>query len=315
MQFDSEVLSRYAPDPWKTDPREYIKDNLLDDSHIHRGQLPSRSETAYISDYPTTRTGIAIHDVIQTIDWHDIPINYPALEPPSSQYDADEREHVRWYTRVRNAICHADLLEFEREPEPAIAEELNRMRGPPEGSTHEDVLDTLAATDAAPSIREETHLVYDTAEKALRNKARAEGRSAATKWELQEDELPLTVLADEVMFVVESARRTYVGGQTDRVAHLHEYDAPGVVEIKVTEILHPSHILQAETARRAVTEVLDEEAVGVVLRITPNGDYEILTSEDEGWPREEAWDWVCRRSRIVYDELEPHLETAARRLL
>jgi len=322
MQHDMEVLSRYVPDRWTHVPLKHIYGSILNDDHIHRGKLPSRKETVYVdthehvSDLNLTHAGIAIHDVINTINWHDIPIEYEALHPPTSQYDADERPHVRWYSRIRNAITHAELLEVGRDPEPAIADELDRLRGPPNGSSHQDVLNTLAELDIAPTIRDDTHLVYDTAEKSLREKARAEGLRAASKWEeRQEDALAHTVMRDEVMYVTETTQRTYVGGQTDRICHLHDYDAPGVIEIKVTHTIHPRHKLQVETARRAFSEMLGEECVGVILRITPTGEYEILTSKDKEWPTDVCWDWVCRRSEIVYHELEPHLTTAERRLL
>ena len=302
MKSTSQILSRYVPDWWGETDRDYIETELLNDEHIHRGKLPNRDDTGYVKDGTFTHAGIAIRDALADVKWHEIPLP-EALQPPTSEYDSDERDAVRWYTRPRGSIAHTDLLDDGRTIEQALNDELDRLRGPPDGWTYDEVLNTLAGLDIAPSIRHGTSHAYQPSEKTLREKAKLEGRDAATKWKLKQDDvLPHTPLADEVKYVIKTNHRQYVGGQADRIAHLHDYDSPANIEIKVTQAIHPFHILQAETARRAAEELLDEECMGAILRITPDGDHEVLTSEDEGWPEDKCWEMVCARIEELYTE-------------
>lgn len=292
-----EYIPDDAPDYYHGHPnrhRHYFEDIVFDHVIVKRGTL---QKATYDMKYykpenaPAVLAAPPIIDGRDGINW-DSPFGNERITDTWPTYSTAPTE-VSPYNRVRGKFAHHYIL---GDIDPGDASDVaTEDLTPSDWQTIEELQEAVGNWEGAPEVSPpEQEYAYDDSRTALMKRMGMEVRTSYQNWKVVVEEagfdLPLAIEQQLIANVDEIP----FGVEIDHVAVAEGGSIPDGLystELKIAGEIRAPHIIQSEVQRRALYHNgLGKLPEAAVVRLgTTDGDYEIVTSQDDSWYADDAW--------------------------
>lgn len=305
------MLTDYIPDGYGGQLGDHLARahlrGRLDDINSEPRSLRHNNLTAYISEF--NHPALSARCIVDSIDWHSLPETHQ-LKPKrdGTGWTPHEWDLISTYARIRGSAAHAlQSAPADKEASQTLQEEITKLEhvdNPDE--MYRVVSEWSGSRDMMPPDGLQT--INQTPTQELINTCKDETRCIEDNWHRAARHHNIHPLLNEARIIVKIDDVLYCSSP-DQISHIN--DSPQLppamynIDAKSTEKIHPKHIIQAETQRRAVASRVseDEPVHAILIRLgLEKEDWDIHTSLDDDWPAEKAWDMFRRRAETLYND-------------